>query len=370
MSMLFGRSRIVAVAAGAITVLSLTAASAVASPKARLSRDLSEALSTGDAAARDVILQADAATIDAVAARHGAVVKRRLATGAVLSVPEGQLSSLTSDASVDHLSGDLMVRSMMAVTDQSIAADQAWAGAFSASGVTGRGVGVAFIDSGCPTHQAVKSKMTACLDFTGPNGTGDDKLGHGTHIAGIIAGQGDGFSGVAPDASLISLKVLEADGSGKTSSVINALDWVAANAQKYNIRVVNLSLESTTPSSYKTDPLDAAVESAWLKGLVVVAAAGNRGTDADAVQYAPGNDPYAISVGALDDQMSQADGDDSRASWSSRRSPRLTCFSLSDARAPSRAPVSMVKAWERGPACFLKRHTPVDGMGPSASALF
>ncbi|HYY42136.1 MAG TPA: S8 family serine peptidase, partial [Pyrinomonadaceae bacterium] len=74
----------------------------------------------------------------------------------------------------------------------------------------------------------------------------------------------------------------------------------------------------TSPNSYKTDPLDAAVESAWLKGIVVVAAAGNRGSDADAVQYAPGNDPYAISVGAFDDQMSQADGDDSRPSWSSR----------------------------------------------------
>ena len=108
MRMLFGRSRIVAVVAAVITVLSLTAASAVASPKARLSRDLSEALSTGDAAARDVILQADAATIDAVAARHGAVVKRRLATGAVLSVPGGKLSSLSDDAAVDHLSGDLI----------------------------------------------------------------------------------------------------------------------------------------------------------------------------------------------------------------------------------------------------------------------
>ena len=120
-------------AAGAVMVLGLTAAAAVAAPKARLSRDLSEALAAGDASARDVILQADAATIDAVAARHGAVVKRRLATGAVLTVPGGQLSSLSSDASVDHLSGDLMVRSMMAVTDQAIAADQAWAGAFAAA---------------------------------------------------------------------------------------------------------------------------------------------------------------------------------------------------------------------------------------------
>ncbi len=198
MTRLLGHIRIVAVAAGAVAVLGLTAAAATASPKARLSRDLSEALAAGEASARDVILQADAATIDAVAARHGAVVKRWLATGAVLSVPGDRLSALSDDPSVDHLSGDLAVRSMMAVTDQSIAADQAWAGAFSASGVTGFGVGVAFIDSGCPTHQAVKSKMTACLDFTGANGVGDDKLGHATHVAGIIAGTSDGFSGVAP----------------------------------------------------------------------------------------------------------------------------------------------------------------------------
>ncbi|MEA2311441.1 MAG: serine protease AprX, partial [Solirubrobacteraceae bacterium] len=70
--------------------------------------------------------------------------------------------------------------------------------------------------------------------------------------------------------------------------------------------------------SYKTDPLDAAVESAWFKGIVVVAAAGNRGSADDAVSHAPGNDPYVISVGAVDDQGSQADGDDSRPAWSSR----------------------------------------------------
>ena len=346
MSMLFGRSRIVAVAAGAITVLSLTAASAVASPKARLSRDLSEALSTGDAAARDVILQADAATIDAVAARHGAVVKRRLATGAVLSVPEGKLSSLTSDASVDHLSGDLMVRSMMAVTDQSIAADQAWAGGFSASGVTGRGVGVAFIDSGCPTHQAVKSKMTACLDFTGPNGTGDDKLGHGTHIAGIIAGKDDGFSGVAPGASLVSLKVLEADGSGRTSSVISALDWVAANAKKYNIRVVNLSLGRPVTESYLDDPLDQAVERAYLAGVVVVASAGNYGRTTDGRMVfggitSPGNSPLALTVGALDTKGTVARSDDSIADFSSRGPTLYDRIVKPDLSAPGRRIASL-----------------------------
>ena len=111
----------------------------------------------------------------------------------------------------------------------------------------------------------------------------------------------------------MSVKVSDDLGNATVLDVIYGLQWVVDFKNQYNIRVVNLSLESTTPSSYKTDPLDAAVESAWLKGLVVVAAAGNRGTDADAVQYAPGNDPYVISVGALDDQMSQADGDDSRA---------------------------------------------------------
>ena len=126
------------------------------------------------------------------------------------------------------------------------------------------------------------------------------------------------YIGVAPEADLVSVKVSDDLGNATVLDVIYGLQWVVDFKSQYNIRVVNLSLESTTPGSYKTDPLDAAVESAWLKGLVVVAAAGNRGTDADAVQYAPGNDPYVISVGALDDQASQADGDDSRATWSSR----------------------------------------------------
>src|SRR5439155_1704589 len=86
----------------------------------------------------------------------------------------------------------------------------------------------------------------------------------------------------------------------------------------YNIRVVNLSLESADAQSYKTDPLDAAAESAWFNGIVVVAAAGNRGTDADAVNYAPGNDPYVISVGGVDDMGTKNTLDDALASWSSR----------------------------------------------------
>ena len=95
--------------------------------------------------------------------------------------------------------------------------------------------------------------------------------------------------------------------------VIRGLQFVVDHKADYNIRVVNLSLEAATPGSYKTDPLDAAVENAWFNGIVVVAAAGNRGSAPDAVSYAPGNDPYVITVGAVDDGKSKADGDDARA---------------------------------------------------------
>jgi serine protease AprX len=202
--------------------------------------------------------------------------------------------------------------------------------------VTGKNVGVAVIDTGIAGQMkdfeekgpSKNSRVVASV-VTNPYATNaKDTYGHGTHVAGIIAGNGtertngdllrNKYIGVAPEADLVSVKVSDDLGNATVLDVIYGLQWVVDFKGQYNIRVVNLSLESTTPNSYKTDPLDAAVESAWLKGLVVVAAAGNRGTDADAVQYAPGNDPYVISVGALDDQMSQADGDDSRATWSSR----------------------------------------------------
>ena len=204
------------------------------------------------------------------------------------------------------------------------------------SNVTGKGVGVAVIDTGIAGQMkdfeevgASRTSRVVASAVTNPHATNArDTYGHGTHVAGIIAGNGteryrsdklqNRYIGVAPEADLISVKVSDDLGNATVLDVIYGLQFVVDNKAAYNIRVVNLSLESTTPGSYKTDPLNAAVESAWLKGLVVVAASGNRGTAEDAVSYAPGNDPYVISVGGLDDQMSQADGDDSRATWSSR----------------------------------------------------
>ena len=201
--------------------------------------------------------------------------------------------------------------------------------------VTGSGVGVAVIDTGIagqmPDFKAAGSSSSRVIAnaVTNPDArTPGDAYGHGTHVAGIIAGNGwhrswsdplrGKYVGIAPDANLISVKVSDDTGDASVLDVIYGLQFVVDNKAAYNIRVVNLSLESTTVGSYKTDPLNAAVEAAWFKGIVVVTAAGNRGSAADSVSRAPGNDPYVITVGAYDDQASNADGDDSRPSWSSR----------------------------------------------------
>ena len=120
---------------------------------------------------------------------------------------------------------------------------------------------------------------------------------------------------MAPEANLIAIKASDDAGNSTVLDVINGIAFAVDHKQQFNIRVLNMSLSTDTPQSYKTDPLDAAVEYAWQKGIVVVAASGNRGTAADAVQYAPANDPYVISVGGVDETGNNGAG--KRADWSS-----------------------------------------------------
>jgi serine protease AprX len=155
----------------------------------------------------------------------------------------------------------------------------------------------------------------------------NDAYGHGTDVAGIIAGNGANrpssdplrgqYIGVAPNANLISVKVSDETGATNVLDVIYGLQFAVRHQAQYNIRVINMSLNSATPQSYKTDPLDAAVEAAWMHGIVVVAAAGNRGNSADAVQYSPANDPYVITVGGVDETGTTDPTDDTVAPWSS-----------------------------------------------------
>jgi serine protease AprX len=143
-----------------------------------------------------------------------------------------------------------------------------------------------------------------------------DTYGHGTLVAGVLGGRSEEgrYVGIAPGARIYSLNVNKPDGV-HSSDVIVALGWVFLNAHRYNIRVVNLSLEETVPSSYQTNLLDLAVERLWAAGVVVVAAAGNSG--AGTVDFAPGNDPLAITVGASDSADTVAALDDRVASFSS-----------------------------------------------------
>ena len=201
---------------------------------------------------------------------------------------------------------------------------------------TGRGVGVAVVDTGIAgdlpdfrvsatdTRSRVIGSAVVHPDAT----TATDEYGHGTHVAGIIAGnssnrdEGDPlkgkYMGVAPNANLVSVKVSDDEGNATVLDVIAGIQFAVDHKAEYNIRVLNLSLESTTAESYKTDPLDAAVEAAWFKGIFVVAAAGNRGPGGDAVHHAPGNDPYIVTVGAVDDNGTKEIADDAPTSWSSR----------------------------------------------------
>ena len=215
---------------------------------------------------------------------------------------------------------------------QSTRADKAWTD--SQTPATGAGVGVAVIDTGIagdlPDFAAVDgSSRVIATAVTNPNATtATDRYGHGTHVAGLVAGNGrrlasadplyNRYIGTAPDAHLVSIKASDDDGNSTVIDVIDGLQFAVDHKADYGIRVVNLSLTSTEAESYTTDPLDAAAEAAWFAGLVVVTAAGNRGNAADAVSYAPANDPFVITVGGVDDRGTKGTEDDAIAPWSSR----------------------------------------------------
>jgi serine protease AprX len=134
-----------------------------------------------------------------------------------------------------------------------------------------------------------------------PNSPGDGR-GHGTFVAGIAAGSAGGYAGSAPQAKIVSLDVMDDNGMARTSDVIAAAQWIYEHKNEKNIRVANFSLHSTVPSNFTNDPLDRAVEKLWFAGVTVVVAAGNYGKadGPSGVAFAPGNDPFVITVGAVD----------------------------------------------------------------------
>jgi serine protease AprX len=224
------------------------------------------------------------------------------------------------------------------------------------AGYNGTGVNVALVDTGVNTDGDLASRVVHAEDFTSEQNNADS-YGHGTFVAGLIAGK-DGQSpglvkgllggllnggdrsikGVAPGSKIVSVKIAGRDGSTDVTRVLAALEWIVDFRDVYGIRVVNLSIGFTSNQSYGIDPLDFAVERVWNDGIVVVAAAGNGGNEPGTITT-PGNDAKVITVGASDDGTTTSTSDDTLASFSSS-GPTADGLAKPEVLAPGRSVVS------------------------------
>jgi serine protease AprX len=255
------------------------------------------------------------------------------------------LRSLQSDWRVSYLATDAVITAAGRDEEfertnakpspgvQTVDADQAWRDA------TGRGVTVALMDTGIAEHPDLEGSVIARLDFVNDGAKLQDPSGHGTFVAGLIAAHGPTFSGVAPDAKLVSLRVLDQKGNGTLHAVLAAFDWLLRNRTTMRIKVLNLSFGAPQKSSYHRSLLAGVVESAWFAGITVVAAAGNGGPSPGTVAM-PGADPFVITVGSFADQGTLATNDD-RESLFSSRGPTRDGFAKPDVLAPGEHIVSL-----------------------------
>jgi serine protease AprX len=189
-----------------------------------------------------------------------------------------------------------------------------------ASGDTGQGVTVAVLDTGIDDLPDFAGRLIGGVDLTGGNNPFQDSFGHGTFVAGLIAGNGASsggqYEGEAPGADLVSVKVAGATGQTDLATVIEGVQWAVDNQLAYNIRVLNMSLGFQPFESTVVNPLDQAVQAAWNSGIAVVASAGNAGPSNGTI-LSPGDDPLVITVGSLDDMAQPVVADDEMTNFSS-----------------------------------------------------
>jgi serine protease AprX len=246
-------------------------------------------------------------------------------------IPNAALSGLGASSLVRRVALDRTVRDTLDRTAATVGATSVR----EELGYDGSGIGVAVIDSGVTTwHDDLtqpgvpgSQRVDQFVDFVNGQQTSYDDYGHGTHVAGIIAGNGfdsDGArAGIAPAAHLLVLKVLDASGRGRISDVIAAIDYVVSHQATFNTRIINLSLGAGVFESYNSDLLTLAAKKAVDRGIVVVAAAGNAGRNSQGRAVyggttAPGNAPWVLTVGASSTQGTPDRGDDVMAAFSSR----------------------------------------------------
>lgn len=343
--------------------------------------------------------------LEASPASQGAERAVRLAGGAAgatldliggfaAEVPSAAVESLAADPAVRAVMPDTAFRLDSIIPDLSagqttaqaagttVAVQSAFVNAVDApkawsAGWTGAGVTVAVLDSGiAPVDDLVKpsNRIAGWVDFVSGSSSAVDPHGHGTYIAGVIAGNGTAsggaYRGIAPAAKVVGVRVFDGLGVATASRIIQGIQWVIANKAVYGIRVVNMSFSTTSDLSYKLDAVTFAAEQAWRAGIVVVASAGNMGPVPGTI-LSPGIDPYVVTVGATDDRGTASRSDDVMAPWTGAGPTRLDLIAKPDLVAPGvwdtglRVPGSLVDVQHvlsrRGTAYF-------DGSGTSPAA--
>lgn len=291
-----------------------------------LKKHLSKA--TGDDQEVTVLLQrkADAdATICAALNQYaidcGAAIIKELPiiNAVVVKLPLGVLGQLASNHNIQRIHLDRTMHTLLDTAAPTIGTTPEWG-----NGLTGKDVTIAILDTGIHPHPDLvtpTNRIIAFYDVIQGKSQPYDDNGHGTHVAGCAAGAGTSsegkYRGPAYEAKLVGVKVLDANGQGSVSDIIDGVQWCVQNKDLYGIRILSLSLGGPATESYRYDPLCQALEKAWQAGLTVIVAAGNEGPDSGTIGT-PAIDPVLITVGATDDKYTVVSEDDTVASFSSR----------------------------------------------------
>jgi serine protease AprX len=297
-----------------------------APPSAHVSRPLLEAVRANPERSFRVIVQGRRAgeSVAAVQVQRpgkaaGVLYRFSSIQGVAAELTGDQILALAANPRVRAITGDGAVRLGSSLNKQkwpyAAGVNKFWKGKDDKQ----QAPAIAIVDSGIEPRADFGERVVANVTLTSlSENSPEDGRGHGTFVASIAAGGVKGYTGAAPNARLVSIDVVDDQGMAMTSDVIRAADWILANKDEYGIRVANFSLFGTVETTFMFDPLDRAVESLWFSGVVVVAAAGNHAVagQQSGVPYAPGNDPFIITVGANDIQGTVSSKDDVVAPWS------------------------------------------------------
>ena len=347
-----GKRRTAVLATLALVVLVPLGASASPSkldaPSAYVTPSLLSAAQANAAGNFNVIVQgkggnqAAKAVADVLGLAKKQVKDLRSIDGVAVELNGAQVLALASDKHVSAVTLDARVRLSGNPGDT----NQKWPYVTGVTKYSGAPAAtIAIIDSGIDAGRPeFAGRIAADVNLTSLSGnSAGDGRGHGTFVAGIAAGKLAGRDGAAPTAKIVSIDVMDDQGMARTSDVILAADWILAHKAQYGIRVANFSLHSSVANSFMYDPLDKAVERLWFGGVVVVVASGNYGYPdrPSGVPFAPGNDPFVITVGASDTGKSVSTNDDVAAPWSAY-GYTLDGFAKPDVAAPGRYMVGPV----------------------------